>query len=39
MGNKTIPRSDDSTTEIPTKRKKLMEEVEGNKSPTNSSRI
>jgi hypothetical protein len=38
-GNKAIPRSDDSTSEIPTKTKELMEEAEGNKSPTNSSRI
>jgi hypothetical protein len=38
-GNKTIPRSDDSTTEIPTKRKDLMEEAKRNKSPTNSTRI
>jgi hypothetical protein len=39
IGNKAIPRSVDSTTEIPTKRKELMEEAERNKSPTNSSRI
>jgi hypothetical protein len=38
-GNKIIPRSVDSTTKIPTKRKELMEEAEGNKSPTNSTRI
>jgi hypothetical protein len=33
-GNKTIPQSVDSTTKIPTKRKELMEEAEGTKSPT-----
>jgi hypothetical protein len=35
-GNKAIPRSDDSTTEIPTKVRELMEKAERNKSPTNS---
>jgi hypothetical protein len=35
-GNKAIPQSDDSTTEIPTKVRELMEEAERNKSPTNS---
>jgi hypothetical protein len=37
--NKAIPWSDDSTTEIPTKRRELMEEAERNKSPTNSQWI
>jgi hypothetical protein len=35
-GNKVIPRSEDGTTEIPTKVRELMEEAERNKSPTNS---
>jgi hypothetical protein len=35
-GNKVIPRSEDWTTEIPTKVRELMEEAERNKTPTNS---
>jgi hypothetical protein len=38
-GNKAIPWFDDSTTEIPTKVRELMEETERNKSSTNSQWI
>jgi hypothetical protein len=38
-GNKTIPLSVKSTTKIPTKREEMMEESEGIKSPTNSTKI
>jgi hypothetical protein len=37
--NETIPRSVESTTKIPSKREEMMEEFEGIKSPTNSTKI